>query len=165
MLPRADSRTKVSNAIDGLTQIGHSGAAGWINCTSTPINWRIESPKTLTVDLGQQYYITYIRLHLRDNSPQYNRQRWQNGLTVILTNRSETQPVQCGQPYSSNVHGQPPTFACSNTAWKILVTLRNSWRPLQICEIEAFGGLKVVRLSVYMCVNTMLKNEYSRALS
>ena len=146
LYPDAAKSSKASNAIDRNTEIGHSGAIGWRNCTSTSTkqNYAFVKLTYLKIDLGKLYYISAIRLHLRDNSNGVNRQKWQNGLSVELINSSSVvHGKKCGDTYVYNAanRGQSPFFPCINTASGILITLRRQMRPLQVCEVEAFGGL------------------------
>ena len=149
-----DPYTNASNAIDGNTRIGHSGVTGWERCASTNIEQRdIVELKYLKIDLENLYYISAIRLHLRDNHKTFSRQSWQNGLTVELINSSSAvKGTQCGSTYNAARHGQSPSFTCSNTALGILITLRQKREPLQICEVEAFGGLHYNYW--YVCLNS-----------
>ena len=140
-----DSSSNASYAIDGNTQIGRSGGTGWQKCASTliynPKNKFVEL-RYLKIDLRKLHYISAITLHLRDNSDGWNRRSWQNGLTVELINPSNGQnDTQCGDTYNAAINGQSPYFPCSSTTSAILITLRRKTCPLQICEVEAFGGL------------------------
>ena len=146
--------SKASGAIDGNTQIGQSGATGWRKCASTKPNGKFAKLRYLKIDLGKLYYISAIRLHLRDDHITFSRQSWQNGLTVELINSSSAvNGAQCGDTYNAARHGQSPSFSCYNTATGILITLRQKHGPLQICEVEAFGGLhsEYWYMSIYEC--------------
>jgi hypothetical protein len=143
LYPDVHKFSKASNAIDGNTVIGKSGATGFENCATTEINFVYMELRYLKIDLIKPYYISAIRLHLRDNSGRLNRQMWQTGLSVELVNSSTSiSGMHCGDPYVYNGanHGQCPIFLCSNMASGILLALRRTRRALQICEIEVFGG-------------------------
>ena len=142
LYPDGDAKAKYS--IDGNKRIGSSGALGWEKCASTRAGVNFLVLRYLKVDLGQMYYVSTITLHLRDNTGGVNRRYWQNGLAVELTNSSNGEHgAQCGGRYNA-ADGQSPTFPCSKAARYILITLRLSSNPIQICEVEAFGGLESV---------------------
>jgi hypothetical protein len=140
LYPDVYELSKASNAIDGNTEIGKSGVTGFENCATTSIKYTYNELKYLKIDFIKPYYISAIRLHLRDGP---FRQAWQRGLSVELVNSSTSvSGMQCGDPYVYNGanHGQSPIFHCFNMASGILLVLRQKPNPLQICEIEVFGG-------------------------
>ena len=154
LYPDVHGDTKAKYSIDGDKRIGSSGASGWKKCASTRAGVNFLVLRYLKVDLGQMYYVSTITLHLRDNSGRVNRQWRQNGLTVELTNSSNGEHgPQCGGTYTAANDGQSPTFPCSKAARYILITLRRSSNPLQICEVEAFGGLESVSDCLCQCIN------------
>ena len=155
LYPDVHGDAKAKYSIDGDKRIGSSGASGWDKCASTRVGVNFLVLRYLKVDLGQMYYVSTITLHLRDNTGDVNRQWWQNGLAVELTNSSngERGGPQCGDTYNAAKNGQSPTFPCSKAARYILITLRRRSNPVQICEVEAFGGLEYVSDCLCQCIN------------
>ena len=137
--------TIAHGAIDEDTRIGQSGRSGWEKCASTDVYDRRLLSRYMMIDLRQQRYITAVRLHLRDNDDNVDRRSWQNGLAVELTNLSShvVEGMQCGEAFNATKHGQSPIFHCFNKAQYILIALRQTKQPLQICEVEAYQGLNL----------------------
>jgi hypothetical protein len=132
--------TYVQGAIDDDKRIGKSGPTGYEKCASTNNVKTIIPLRYLKIDLKYKYYITAITVHLRDNG-YYNRQAWQNGLTVQLSNDSHaSMGVQCGDKYDQVKHGQSPIFPCFISTRYIIISRREGNTALQICEVEAFTG-------------------------
>ena len=128
-----------ANAIDGRTNIGESGRVTVLNCASTKQPGQVRPLQYLQIDLQRPYSIAAVRLHLRDGK---QRQRWQNGLIVTVSNSTieANDGIQCGVAYHVARHGQSPLFRCWISARYVYAILRNKSSPLQVCEMQIFRG-------------------------
>jgi hypothetical protein len=144
------------NAVDGLSNIGDSGAHGAQNCAGLQKMWKWYQIEVqyLHVDLGHTQQIYAIRLHLRDGENDfYQRYKDQAGMVIKLSNSSDISisGSSCGSPYNPAVGGQSPVFVCdikfaSRYVWMIV---RNSKRPLFICEVEIYAGIIIFLSTIY----------------
>ena len=127
------------NAIDGIVPSNTGDDIGFLKCAIASYSRSSE----LRVFLLNQYVLMSIKLYLRDGD---NRQRWQNGLKVIV-NDSNVQEQQCGDTYNQFSQGQNATFICGNGILSSFFRLTldhgqppTSTQPIQICEVEVLVG-------------------------
>ena len=147
-----------ANAVDGLSSIGDSGSDGVQNCAGLKRRgyrylgiYRVQRRQLqyLRVDLGHSQLIHSIRLHLRDGKDKnfkYERYRDQNGMIVSISNSSRVSQSdsRCGLPYNGATHIQSPVFDCGLSARYVWMVLRNSYKPLLVCEVEVYAGERPV---------------------
>lgn len=128
------------NAIDGENNIGFSGTGnGILNCASTADNRVWRKLQYLRINLQRVDFIAAVRLHLRDG---LNRQKWQNGLSVRVSNTTDLNSAhQCGSNlYNADRDGQSPVFVCLKSATFIWAVVSRRNIPVQVCEVQAFNG-------------------------
>ena len=109
-------------------------------CAMTSLSTKTQSMKYLKIDMRREEYIACVRVHLRMGLEE---QIHQNGLTIRV---SYTSYVRSATPCSNKVYnarsdGQSPVFVCLKQARFIWVVMENSLQPLQVCEVQAYGGM------------------------
>ena len=143
LLPGVFSHTTrypvAQNAIDGIVPNNTGGGIDSWDCAISSYS-RFSQ---LRVFLLNRHVLVSIKLYLRDGD---KRQRWQNGLKVIVKDSNE-QEQQCGETYNQSRQGQNPSFICGNGILSSFfrITLDHgqppsSTQPIQICEVQVLVG-------------------------
>ncbi len=109
-------------------------------CALTSNRTRKHPMKYLKIEMRSEEYISCVMVHLRDG---LTRRMYQDGLTIRVSKTSDVHSATpCGaRVYNARHDGQSPVFVCLKQARFIWVVLENSSQPLQVCEVQAYGGM------------------------
>eukprot|EP00118_Oscarella_pearsei_P021536 m.242357 g.242357 ORF g.242357 m.242357 type:complete len:741 (+) comp40218_c1_seq43:378-2600(+) len=127
-----------SNAVDGIIP-SNTGGSGWRKCAVSK-GW--SNPEALTIVLRRDYWISSVKVHLRETS----RAKWQNGLRIYIGNQlgNDKQFTQCGGMYTYRGHSHP-VFKCDPPLQGKLIHLikfpnQFPYAGIQVCEVEVRAG-------------------------